>query len=111
VQDEPLNAECDIEAISFHLEQPEEVFYNATDTVPDFRFFYQVNYPGSYTKAVKEPLDMVIRRRVRFVVTNDFYDLSNCGYRLKDARSCYYTDINGNVAQDVYYLYELDLFA
>src|SRR3712207_8170453 len=33
VQDEPLNAECDIEAISFHLEQPEEVFYNATDTV------------------------------------------------------------------------------
>ena len=85
--------------------------YNATDTVPDFRFFYQVNYPGSYTKAVKEPLDLVIRRRVRFVVTNDFYDLSNCGYRLKDARSCYYTDINGNVAQDVYYLYELDLFA
>ncbi len=85
--------------------------YNATDTVPDFRFFYQVNYPGSYTKAVKEPLDLVTRRRVRFVVTNDFYDLSNVGYRLIDARSCYYTDINGNVAQDVYYLYELDLFA
>ena len=85
--------------------------YNATDTVPDFRFFYQVNYPGSYTKAVKEPLDLVTRRRVRYVVTNDFYDLSNVGYRLKDARSCYYTDINGNVAQDVYYLYELDLFA
>ena len=85
--------------------------YNATDSVPDFRFFYQVNYPGSYTKAIKEPLDLVTRRRVRFVVTNDFYDLSNCGYKLIDARSCYYTDINGNVAQDVYYLYELDLFA
>ena len=85
--------------------------YNATDTVPDFRFFYQVNYPGNYTKAVKEPLELVTRRRVRFIVTNDLYDLTNCGYRLIDARCCAYTDINGNVARDEYYLYELDLFA
>ena len=85
--------------------------YNATDTVPDFRFFYQVNYPGKYTKAVKEPLDMVTMRKVRFVVTNDLYDLSGCGYRLIDARYCAYTDINGNVSRDEYYLYELDLFA
>lgn len=33
VKDEPLNAECDIEAISFHLSQPDDVFYNATDTL------------------------------------------------------------------------------
>ena len=85
--------------------------YNATDTVPDFRFFYQVNYPGKYTKAVKEPLDIVTMRKVRYVVTNDLYDLSNVGYKLIDARCCAYTDINGNVARDEYYLYELDLFA
>ena len=85
--------------------------YNATDTVPDFRFFYQVNYPGNYSKSVKEPLSMVTMRKVRFVVTNDLYDLSGCGYRLIDARCCAYTDINGNVARDEYYLYELELFA
>ncbi|MBO1363480.1 PCMD domain-containing protein [Prevotella sp. A2931] len=33
VKDEPLNAECDIETVSFHLSQPDDVFYSATDTL------------------------------------------------------------------------------
>ena len=32
VKDEPLNAECDIETVSFHLSQPDDLFYNVTDT-------------------------------------------------------------------------------
>ncbi len=31
--DEPLNAECDIEQVSLHLESPSEIFYHDSDTV------------------------------------------------------------------------------
>ena len=32
-KDEPLNAECDIEQAYIHTDNPEEVFFNATDTI------------------------------------------------------------------------------
>lgn len=32
-KEEPLNAECDIEAVTVHLAQPLEVFYNTSDTM------------------------------------------------------------------------------
>ncbi len=31
--DEPLNAECDIETVSIHVENPEEIFYHEYDTL------------------------------------------------------------------------------
>lgn len=86
-------------------------FYNAADTVPVCRFFYQVNNPGDFTKAVDEPAGLVSRREVRFVVTKFPYDLSNEGYRLIEVRSCAFTDIHGVVGTEDYYLYELSQFA
>ena len=82
--------------------------YNAADIVPEYRFFYQVNYPGSFTKAVDEPLAVVRNNEVRFVVTNDLFDLSQVGYRMKDVREYACIDINGNVSYEPYYLFELE---
>ena len=34
-KEEPLNAECDIEAAWVHVDKPEDVFFNNTDTLVD----------------------------------------------------------------------------